>query len=82
MGGGHRFHYPKWVWSPSGGWWPNPVNAKRNALIYSVFAGVTCFWLYQFGESKTVWINYDINILDLFARFEVFKTNYFRLISS
>jgi hypothetical protein len=54
MGGGHHFHYPKWVWSPSGGWWPNPANAKRNAAIYAIFAGGVCAWLYQFGNKKTV----------------------------
>ncbi|ELR18194.1 uncharacterized protein ACA1_369260 [Acanthamoeba castellanii str. Neff] len=34
MGGGPRFPFPKWVWSPAGGWWcENPPNAQRNLRI-------------------------------------------------
>ena len=54
MGGGHHFHYPKWVWSPSGGWWPTPANAGRNAAIYGVFALGVSAWLWQFGNKRTV----------------------------
>ena len=27
------FPYPKWVWSPAGGWYCNPTNWKRNTAI-------------------------------------------------
>merc|ERR1711879_856321 len=34
MGGGPRFDYPKFVWSPSGGWWTTaPPGWKRNTGI-------------------------------------------------
>ncbi|CAB3998802.1 Hypothetical predicted protein [Paramuricea clavata] len=33
MGGGKRFDYPKYVWSPSGGWWCEPRNWRRNTAI-------------------------------------------------
>lgn len=28
-----KFDYPKYVWSPAGGWWCNPRNWKRNTAI-------------------------------------------------
>ena len=54
MGGGRRYPYPKWVWSPAGGWWPNPVHWKRNSLIY---VGVSLFLakvVYDYSEKNTV----------------------------
>jgi len=52
--GGHHFPYPKWVWSPSGGWWPKPTNWKRNTAAYAVVMGCAALWLYQNAEAKTV----------------------------
>jgi hypothetical protein len=40
MGGGGWFYVPK-VWTPSGGWWPNPPAWKRNTAV----AGVVIFGL-------------------------------------
>ncbi|XP_032230070.1 uncharacterized protein LOC116613693 [Nematostella vectensis] len=41
MGGGKKFAYPKFVWSPSGGWWCNPKNWRRNTLIaFGVYAAI------------------------------------------
>ena len=35
------FKYPKWVWSPMGGYWCNPPNWKRNtAILVAGWAGV------------------------------------------
>lgn len=54
MGGGRRYPYPKWVWSPAGGWWPNPVHWKRNSLIY---VGVSLFLakvVYDYSEKNTI----------------------------
>lgn len=34
MGGVRPYLYPKYVWSPSGGWWANPKNGKRNAWLF------------------------------------------------
>ncbi len=54
MGGGRKFEYPKWVWSPAGGWWPNPTNWKRNSVIFSVFAVGLMWAANDFGERNTV----------------------------
>jgi hypothetical protein len=54
MGGGHHFPYPKWVWSPSGGWWPSPVHWKRNTAIYGVFMIGVSFLVYSNAAPKTV----------------------------
>ncbi|KAG7446137.1 uncharacterized protein BT62DRAFT_895364, partial [Guyanagaster necrorhizus] len=32
-GGGGRYPYPKYVWSPAGGWWVQPSNWKANTAI-------------------------------------------------
>eukprot|EP01135_Chromosphaera_perkinsii_P001524 Nk52_evm4s206 gene=Nk52_evmTU4s206 len=37
MGGTPRYEYPRYVWSPAGGWWCNPPNWKRNTFL--AFAG-------------------------------------------
>ena len=52
--GGHHFDYPKWVWSPAGGWWANPTNWRRNTALYGVFVVVTCVWASVICEPKTV----------------------------
>eukprot|EP00729_Bicosta_minor_P012971 gene12972-16224_t len=33
MGGGAKYAYPKYVWSPAGGWWCNPKGWKGNTAI-------------------------------------------------
>lgn len=33
MGGGPKIPYPKHVWSPSGGWYTQPANWRRNTAI-------------------------------------------------
>ena len=34
MGGDRRFYYPKYVWSPAGGWWGHyPKNWQRNRAL-------------------------------------------------
>jgi hypothetical protein len=54
MGGGRRYEYPKWVWSPSGGWWAEPVHWKRNSIVFMGFAALTTYWAYLALEPKTV----------------------------
>ncbi|KAK0715805.1 hypothetical protein B0H67DRAFT_645503 [Lasiosphaeris hirsuta] len=46
MGGGPKIPYPKHVWSPSGGWYAQPVNWKANTAIAGlVIFGITaCAW--------------------------------------
>ncbi|KAI3659929.1 hypothetical protein MP638_004956 [Amoeboaphelidium occidentale] len=35
---GPRYNYPKWVWSPTGGWWADPKYWRRNlAGVVSAF---------------------------------------------
>jgi hypothetical protein len=59
MGGGRRYHYPKWVWSPAGGWWASPANWKRNTAIYFGVSAViiSAGWLYS--EQNTVSVDID-----------------------
>ena len=42
MNGVHvRYPYPKWVWSPTGGWWAHPRAWKRNTFAaYVVFLAI------------------------------------------
>lgn len=54
MGGGRKYHYPKWVWSPAGGWWAAPASWKRNTAIYAVAVAGICFCAVSFAEPKTV----------------------------
>ncbi|KAJ7646837.1 hypothetical protein FB45DRAFT_182836 [Roridomyces roridus] len=42
MGGGGRYPYPKFVWSPAGGWWSQPANWKMNTFIASCGIAFTC----------------------------------------
>ncbi|KAJ1728875.1 hypothetical protein LPJ61_003804 [Coemansia biformis] len=48
-GGTPHKPYPKHVWSPSGGWWAQPKQWKRNTLI--VGAGITAFMAFVFVKS-------------------------------
>merc|ERR1711935_613888 len=36
--GARRFEYPKYVWSPTGGWWNEPKNWRRNTALAAVSA--------------------------------------------
>ncbi|KAJ7141303.1 hypothetical protein C8R44DRAFT_763162 [Mycena epipterygia] len=42
MGGGGRYPYPKFVWSPAGGWWSQPANWKMNTFIASCGIALVC----------------------------------------
>eukprot|EP00042_Codosiga_hollandica_P008408 m.19309 g.19309 ORF g.19309 m.19309 type:complete len:80 (-) comp30886_c0_seq1:96-335(-) len=33
MGGVTRFDFPRYVWSPSGGWWNNPRAWRSNTAL-------------------------------------------------
>ena len=44
-----RAQYPKWVWSPAGGWWCNPPNWKRNTAICGAVWGVCLFFTARFS---------------------------------
>ncbi|CAM9281966.1 unnamed protein product [Choristocarpus tenellus] len=52
MGGGRHFHYPKYVWSPSGGWWNNPANWRQNTVVAFLCIGVTCAGIFKISTDK------------------------------
>ncbi len=54
MAGGHHFPYPKWVFSPAGGWWAKPAKWKRDTVIFTAVAGILLYGAYSFAEGKTV----------------------------
>ena len=54
MGGGHKSPYPKWVWSPAGGWYAKPKNPYRNGAIYFAACGIICYFAVQYAEPRTV----------------------------
>jgi hypothetical protein len=72
MGGGRRYEYPKWVWSPSGGWWAEPVHWKRNSIVFMGFAALTTYWAYLALEPKTV-CSVSLRCSSLFSEFPTDK---------
>merc|ERR1712189_533 len=42
MGAVKKYPYPKYVWSPSGGWWCQPRNWKRNTAFAFIATAVIC----------------------------------------
>ena len=54
MGGARRYPFPRWVWSPAGGWWGVNPNANRNFTILLLTYGVVIYGAYRYGELKTV----------------------------
>mmetsp|Transcript_11825 Transcript_11825/g.20280 ORF Transcript_11825/g.20280 Transcript_11825/m.20280 type:complete len:92 (-) Transcript_11825:255-530(-) len=57
MGGDVRYPYPKDVWSPSGGWWPNPRKWRRNTALCIAFATIMAVPIAIYGESITEYQN-------------------------
>ena len=62
MGGGHRYPYPKWVWSPAGGWWHTPKNANRSAIIYVGVCCVISYFVVGYCEPRTVSIATQLKV--------------------
>jgi hypothetical protein len=54
MGGGRRFHFPKWVWTPYGGWWADPPKWKRDTAIALVAINTTMYFVFQWSEKNMV----------------------------
>ena len=52
MGGGGKFPYPKWVFSPAGGWWHNPRRWRRNTIMVGLGLAVTGMLLTDFAGSN------------------------------
>ena len=67
MGGGERYNYPKYVWTPTGGWWPkDPRNWKRNtAIVFGVSLAIAAYVfkvsanneVHQIRTNSTRWYN-------------------------
>ncbi|KAK7208017.1 hypothetical protein BZA70DRAFT_287345 [Myxozyma melibiosi] len=47
--GGKRYPFPKHVWAPTGGWWPNPKNWKKNFIGVGASVAVGAIFLRFFG---------------------------------
>lgn len=54
MGGGRHFHFPKHVWSPSGGWWANPTHWKRNTGFAFVGIGLAFIAIARVSSDREV----------------------------
>ena len=50
--GGANFPYPKWVWSPAGGWWCEPKNGTRNTMIMAGVWGAILYVTARFSSSN------------------------------
>ena len=50
--GAANFPYPKWVWSPAGGWWCEPKNWKRNTAMMAGAWAVAAALLARFSMAN------------------------------
>ena len=56
QGGTKTFDYPKYVWSPSGGWWCNPRYWRRNTAVafFAIFSlSIPVFYISSRLEVRT-----------------------------
>lgn len=54
MGGGaQKYPYPSQVWSPAGGWWPNPSAWRRNTGVAFVLSAAVLIPVFIYGEKIT-----------------------------
>jgi hypothetical protein len=53
-GGGTHYNTPKYVWSPSGGWWANPANWKKSTGIAFGVIGLAFAGLCMVSSGKEV----------------------------
>ncbi|KAI9032172.1 hypothetical protein DFJ74DRAFT_653512 [Hyaloraphidium curvatum] len=54
MGGGGRFPYPKWVWSPAGGWWGQPKNWRSNFAVVLVGISAIAYQIHKVSAEREV----------------------------
>ncbi|KXS20133.1 hypothetical protein M427DRAFT_108309 [Gonapodya prolifera JEL478] len=54
--GGHseRWAYPKWVWSPAGGWWGRPKNWRTNFAIVATGSAVFIYSVFRFSAANEI----------------------------
>ncbi|RKO98483.1 hypothetical protein CXG81DRAFT_30444 [Caulochytrium protostelioides] len=50
-GGGARFPYPRWVWTPFGNAWPNPRHGIMNNVVSYGIAGFVAYHVFQYSAS-------------------------------
>lgn len=48
------YNYPKWVWSPTGGWWPHPAAWKRNTAVVGLGLLMVNIPIFFFSEAREV----------------------------
>ena len=51
QGGGGFFPYPKYEWSPAGGWWGNTKHWKRNSTFAVATIGLLSVAIFMKGAS-------------------------------
>ena len=56
-GGGGHFPFPKYVWSPAGGWWGNTKDGPRNTVIAAGLIMATSSAIWSIGSSIEVSTN-------------------------
>lgn len=54
MGAVKKFDYPKYVWSPTGGWWCQPRNWKRNTAIAFIASALISIPIIKWGRENEV----------------------------
>ena len=52
LGGGGGYHYPQHVWTPAGGWWPNPPNWKNNTAVAFGVVGTLFSAIFMFSAAN------------------------------
>lgn len=56
MSGDPRFPHPKYVWSPSGGYWPRPRHWFRNTMFAAFIQFSIVYAAYLYTEPQEVCI--------------------------
>ena len=58
MGGGRKIPFPKWVWSPAGGFYAaqhrSPDNWQRNTAIFAGIMGAFTMAVWKISDKNTV----------------------------
>ncbi|KAI9137063.1 hypothetical protein BKA69DRAFT_64549 [Paraphysoderma sedebokerense] len=52
MGAGPQHPYPKWVWSPTGGWYSQPKAWKTNTFIMATAMAGAVALIWKFSAEK------------------------------
>ncbi|KAI9911915.1 hypothetical protein PsorP6_009613 [Peronosclerospora sorghi] len=54
MSGGSEYPYPKYTWSPAGGWWTKTKNWKRNTGLALVTMTAVSIPLAMYSSSNHI----------------------------